>query len=48
MTRIAIVGAGFSGLKAANIPKNYAEIAIFEKRVVLVVECRTVAFARAI
>ena len=31
MTRIAIIGAGLSGLTAANKLKNHAEITIFEK-----------------
>lgn len=31
MTRIAIIGAGLSGLTAANSLKDYAEITIFEK-----------------
>ncbi|MDD7805168.1 MAG: FAD-dependent oxidoreductase [Endozoicomonas sp. (ex Botrylloides leachii)] len=31
MTRIAIIGAGLSGLAAAHLLKDYAEITIFEK-----------------
>ena len=31
MTRIAIIGAGLSGLTAADSLKDYAEITIFEK-----------------
>ena len=31
MTRIAIIGAGVSGLTVANNLKNHAEITIFEK-----------------
>jgi predicted NAD/FAD-binding protein len=31
MTRIAILGAGVSGLTVANNLKNHAEITIFEK-----------------
>ena len=31
MTRIAIIGAGLSGLTAADSLKDHAEITIFEK-----------------
>lgn len=31
MTNIAIIGAGLSGLTAANILKNYADVTLFEK-----------------
>ena len=31
MTKIAIIGAGMSGLSAAHLLNNYAEVTLFEK-----------------